>query len=113
MGNSATFGLIHRAILKRQQLTFTYGAQPREACPYILGHKKGVETVLTFQFGGKSSRGLPVKGEWRCFQVAEMRRVEAREGRWHGDSEHRKAQRCVDDVFIDVNTDVPDQLGRH
>ena len=103
---------MHQAILHQKQLVCTYQGQPREICPYILGHKNGAEVVLVYQFGGRSNRGLAVKGEWRCFQLAGMRNVEVRDGPWHGAAEHRKTQRCVDDVYIDVNTDVPNQPGR-
>jgi predicted nucleic acid-binding protein len=111
-GYSETFRMLHQAILRRQQVLCVYNGQRREVCPYILGHKNAVEVLLVFQFAGRSNRGLPVKGEWRCFQVAQMQHVETRGGSWHGDAAHRKTQRCVDDVFIDVNTDVPNQPGR-
>jgi predicted DNA-binding transcriptional regulator YafY len=112
VGDSPTFKLIHQAILDRQQLVCTYQDHPREVCPYILGHKAGAEVVLVYQFAGQSNRGLAPKGDWRCFQVSEMQHVRTREGSWHGDAAHRKTQRCVDDVYIDVNTEVPNQPGR-
>jgi hypothetical protein len=36
----------------------------------------------------------------------------AQDGPWHGEAEHRSTQTCVDAVFVDVNTDVPNQPGR-
>jgi predicted nucleic acid-binding protein len=111
-GHSEIFRLFHQAILKERQVTFTYRGAPREACPYILGHKNGVEQVLTFQFAGENERGLKVRGQWKCFKLAEVRNARMRDGPWHGDAEHRKTQRCVDDVYIDVNTAVPNQPGR-
>jgi predicted DNA-binding transcriptional regulator YafY len=110
--HSETFRLFQRAILDRKQVVFTYRGAPREVCPYILGHKRGAEQVLTFQFAGENERRLRVRGQWKCFQVSEIRIAEMRDGPWHGDSEHRNTQRCVDEVFIDVNTDVPNQPGR-
>jgi uncharacterized protein len=112
-GHSATFAVFHRAILKRQQITFRYKGQDREVCPYILGHDKGGrEVVLAFQFGGGSSGRLPGGGDWRCFLLAEVRNPAARDGRWLGGAQHKRPQRCVDKVFVDVNIDVPDQPGR-
>ena len=111
-GHSETFRLFHQAILERKQVAFTYRGAPREVCPYILGHKQGVEQVLTFQFAGENERGLKVPGQWKCFQIAEVRSARARVGAWHGDSQDRKTQRCVDDVYIDVNIAVPNQPGR-
>jgi predicted nucleic acid-binding protein len=111
-GQSDTFRLFHQAILARKQVVFTYRGAPREVCPYILGHKHGTEQILTFQFAGENERGQKVRGQWKCFQVADVRDARMRDGPWHGAAEHRKTQRCVDDVFIDVNTAVPNQPGR-
>lgn len=111
-GYSEEFGLFHQAILSRKQVACAYQGRPRQVCPYILGHKGGAEKVLVFQFGGESSRGLSVKGDWKCFQVADVQNVRLLDGAWHGHSQHRKTQRCVEDVYIDVNTEVPNQPGR-
>ncbi|MBC8019905.1 MAG: PIN domain-containing protein [Methyloceanibacter sp.] len=112
IGHSEAFRKFHRAILERQQITCMYSGQRREICPHILGHKDGAEAALVFQFGGKSSRGLPRKGEWRCLRLSHVEDVEMREGAWHSGGDHRKTQRCVDEIFIDVNTSVPNQPGR-
>lgn len=111
-GHSPVFRVFHQAILKRQQITCRYQARHREVCPYILGHKDGRETALVYQFGGESSRDLPHTGEWRCFSLEEVRDAAARDGQWHGESRHSRTQRCVVDVYVDVNTDVPNQPGR-
>jgi predicted nucleic acid-binding protein len=111
-GHSAVFKLFHQAILERQQITCRYNGRHREVCPYILGHKDGKEAALVYQFGGESSRDLPRKGEWRCLSLAEVHDAAARNGRWYGDSGHSRTQRCVVDVFVDVNIDVPNQPGR-
>jgi len=110
--HSAAFKLFHRAILERQQITCQYGGYYREVCPYILGHKDGREAALVYQFAGQSSRSLPPSGEWRCFVLADVRAPLTRDGPWYGDAKHRTVQRCVDVVFVDVNTDVPNQPGR-
>jgi len=107
-----TFGIFHRAILDRKQVTFTYQELYREVCPYILGHTKEAEKLLGFQFGGESGRGLPPGGEWRCFSLAGISDIKTRGGRWHGESEHRRTQHCVEVVYVDVNTAVPNQPGR-
>jgi hypothetical protein len=110
--HSDAFRLFHRAILRRQQITCRYQGYDREVCPYILGHKKGGEAALVFQFGGQSSKGLPPGGQWRCLLLSDVRDPVARDGSWYGDAEHRTAQTCVDEVFVDVNTGVPNQPGR-
>jgi uncharacterized protein len=111
-GHSAVFSLFHQAILKRQQITCQYSGRYREICPYVLGHRDGRETALVYQFGGESNRELPQKGEWRCLSLAEVHDAGVRDGQWYGDSRHSRTQRCVVDVFVDVNTDVPNQPGR-
>ena len=111
-GHSDAFRLFHQAILKRQQITCRYGGRYREVCPYVLGHRDGKETALVFQFAGESSRDLPDRGEWRCFSLSEVRDAAVRGGRWHGASRHSTIQRCVVDVYVDVNVDVPNQPGR-
>jgi predicted nucleic acid-binding protein len=111
-GHSPTFRLFHQAILKRQQVTLSYGGRYREVCPFILGHKDGRETALVYQFAGQSSRELPAKGEWRCLSLANVQDAKRRDGPWHGGAEHRQTQRCVDAVYVDVNLAVPNQPGR-
>jgi predicted DNA-binding transcriptional regulator YafY len=108
---SPTFRLFHHAILTRQQVTFRYKDEVREVCPYILGHKEGKETVLAYQFAGGSSRRGSVPN-WRCFYLSDVESAAIRKGPWHGSAAHRKTQRCVDLVYVDVNTDVPNQPGR-
>ncbi len=103
---SATYRLIRKAILAEQQITCTYDGLYRELCPHILGHTGGAEMLLAFQFGGKSSRPLPPRGEWKCLAVAKIRRAEARDGPWYAGASHRKEQSCVQDIDLDINIDV-------
>jgi hypothetical protein len=110
-GHSALFRLFHRAILNRQQIVCVYQRHSREICPIILGHKDGAERALVYQFAGMGSRG-PVRGEWKCLNMAEVKDAKTRHGRWYSGDKHRSQQRCVDEVFIDVNTEVPNQPGR-
>jgi hypothetical protein len=109
---SASFELFHRAILGRQQIVCVYGGYPRVVCPYILGRTAGREVALVYQFGGTSSRGLRTGGDWRCFYLDGVEQLQLREGPWYGGAPHRTRQQCVDDVFVDVNLDVPNQPGR-
>jgi len=111
-GHSEVFRLFHRAILERKQITCSYTGRYREICPHVLGHREGEETALVYQFAGESAGGLPQRGEWRCFRLAEVADVELRDGQWHSGAQHRKRQQCVDRVYIDVNTSVPNQPGR-
>jgi len=112
-GHSSAFRLFHQAILNRQQIACVYQGLEREICPHILGHRDGIESALVFQFGGKSSRSLPRGGEWRCLRLADVENVKLRDGDWQSGGGHQRTQRCVDDVYIDVNEAVPNQPGRH
>jgi len=109
---SKSFDLFLEAVLGRKQIICRYQGHDREVCPHILGHRDGEEKALVFQFGGGSGSKLPRAGEWRCFKLAEVTDIQLRAGRWYSGSYHRSTQRCVDTVYVDVNTDVPNQPGR-
>lgn len=111
-GHSEAFRLFHRAILEQKQVVCVYKGRRRELCPHILGHKEGEEAALVFQFGGESKGRLPPRGEWRCLHLAQTSDILLRDGPWHSGNAHRRRQQCVDRVFIDVNTSVPNQPGR-
>jgi hypothetical protein len=109
---SSTYDLIARAMVERQQVHCFYQGRPRSICPAILGHTDGEERTLAFQFGGSSSKGLPPGGDWKCFKLAEMTKVELRRGKWHAGSSHRERQQCVKVVDLDVNPLSPYQPRR-
>jgi hypothetical protein len=104
---SQTYRLLVQAMTQRKQVLCFYNGFPRAVCPIILGHTKGKERVLAFQFDGGSSEGLPPGGEWKCLELAKMSHVELQQGPWHSGSRHSKAQHCVDEVDIDMNPDSP------
>ena len=103
---SATYRIFRDAILREQQVICTYNGYPRELCPHIIGHKDGEETVLAYQFGGKTSSHLPPGGQWRCFKLSDIRNAEARDGAWHTGPSHQSFQSCVDVIDLDVNIHV-------
>jgi hypothetical protein len=100
---SATYRLFYAAISRRQQITCSYKGYVRELCPHILGHTRGQEVALTYQFAGTSGSGLPSGGEWRCLFLADVRNARRRAGPWHTGNRHRSTQLCVEEVEIDVN----------
>jgi len=104
---SRVYGLFVQAIADRKQILCTYEGYPRELCPHILGHTKGQEAALTYQFGGHSRSGLPPGGEWRCLSLPKVRNVRLRDGPWHAGSSHTQPQGCVETVDIDVNPSSP------
>jgi hypothetical protein len=104
---SATFELFARAIKGRKQILCTYQGYRRELCPIILGHSRGQEKALTYQFGGESKSGLPQGGEWRCLFLSRVERVRLRHGPWHAGDSHTQPQGCVEIVELDVNPRSP------
>lgn len=104
---SATYELFATAITERKQVLCIYRGYARELCPVILGHTRGEEKALTFQFGGASKSGLPPGGEWRCLSLASVTNVRLRDGSWYAGQSHRQPQGCVEIVDLDVNPNSP------
>ncbi len=104
---SNTYQIIRTAIEKKQQIVATYDNQRRELCPHVIGTKGGREQALFYQFAGQSnSRPIEPTGSpanWRCFAVDGLTNVSARNGDWHTASDHSRAQKCVDNVDLEVD----------
>jgi hypothetical protein len=103
---STTYKLFSDAILGERQVTCVYQGYYRELCPLIIGHTRGKERVLAFQFGGQSSSGLPLGGNWKCLDLSHVKDAELRAGAWREGERHSKQQTCVEDVDLDVNIHV-------
>ena len=104
---SAAYHLFAKAMRERKQIVCAYDGYTRELCPIILGHSKGEEKALTFQFGGASRSGLPPGGEWRCLFLSRVTGVQLRDGPWFSGASHSQPQGCVEDVDLDVNPASP------
>jgi len=102
-----TYELFRQAMAERKQIVCVYDGFPRELCPIILGHARGQEKALTYQFGGRSRSGLPPGGEWRCLWLSKVSTVELRDGPWYAGSSHSQPQGCVEIVDLDVNPTSP------
>ena len=104
---SANYQIVRQAILNQQQIVCTYQGRHRELCPHIIGHTKGAERLLAWQFGGETgSRPLPAGGAWKCLDIAEMRNIAPRDGAWRTGSSHQQEQSCVQDIDLDINVHV-------
>ncbi len=97
-----TYTLLEHAILHREQVIATYDGQIREFCPHALGTKGDTRHVLAYQFGGKSTHGLPPQGEWRCFALDRLENVTTRPGEWHTAPNLFNPQSCLDVIDIVV-----------
>ena len=104
---SAIYDLFAQAMAGRKQILCRYDGRVRELCPVILGHSRGQEKALTFQFGGESRSGLPPGGEWRCLWLSKVSNVRLRDGPWHVGASHTRPQGCVETVDLDVNPSSP------
>ena len=100
---SAVYRLFREAILTGRQVTCLYQGRARALCPHIIGHTRGAEVVLAWQFGGESSGPLPM---WRCLYLDGVSGAQLREGRWHTGEHHRSTQTCVADIDLDINVHV-------
>lgn len=100
---SLDYLLLRKAVLERKQVFCVFQGLPRELCPHVLGDGKlGEEKLLSFQFGGRSSSGLPPGGQWRCMAISEMSNITVRDGDWHTGSTHLRPQTCVKIVDVAV-----------
>lgn len=104
---SPTYVLFARAMTERKQVLCMYDDHPRALCPMILGHSKGEEVALVYQFAGGSSRGLPRGGQWKCLHLAKVTHADLRDGHWHSGERHDWRQSCVEVVDFDVAPDSP------
>lgn len=103
MYKSETFQLFERAIADKKQIVCMYQGYQREICPHAVGWADNGEQALSFQFAGASSSRLPPEGQWRCFELSQVRDARLRDGPWHTGDSHRKPQTCVKDVAMEVD----------
>jgi hypothetical protein len=105
--SSRSYELFAKALVERKQIVCVYDGCRRELCPIILGHSKGEEAALVYQFAGESQSGLPPGGQWKCLRLAKASDVRLREGPWFAGVSHQRRQACVEVVDLDVNPASP------
>jgi hypothetical protein len=104
---NSTYALFAQAMAERKPILCLYDGYPRALCPIILGHTKGQEVALVYQFAGGSKTGLPHGGQWKCLHLDKVSHAELHEGAWRTGSNHGQPQSCVEDVDLDVNPASP------
>jgi hypothetical protein len=82
------YKLFAQTMAAKKQIVCEYEGFTREICVIILGHTRGQEKALTFQYGGQSKSGLPPNGEWRCLFLEKVRNVHLRDGSWRAGDRH-------------------------
>ena len=97
------YQFLRDAIVHKRQVVCTYKGLRREVCPHVVGvGKDGREMVLSYQFAGQSSKGLPPGGEWRCMRVADISDATSRTGQWHTGDNHSRPQMCVKIIDVEI-----------
>ena len=104
---SRSYELFAKALVERKQVVCLYDGCRRELCPIILGHTKGQEAALVYQFAGESQSGLPPGGQWKCLRLTKASAVALREGPWFAGASHQRPQACVESVDLDANPASP------
>lgn len=110
---SPTYELFEEAMRARKQIFCMYNGHPRALCPIILGHTRGQEVALTYQFAGRGSKHLPDAGQWKCLRLSKVTDVQLRDGPWHLGDKHTQRQTCVEIIDLDVNPCSPYHPRRH
>jgi hypothetical protein len=105
--SSRNYGLFAKALIERKQVICIYDGYRRELYPIILGHTKGEEAALVYQFAGGGRSELPPDGQWKCLRLAKVSGVQLREGAWRDGASHHRAQVCVEVVDLDANPASP------
>jgi hypothetical protein len=97
MTDNAT--ILIEAINGKKRVTGYYDGLYREMCPHVLGWKGSEHHVLSFQFGGESSKELPPEGEWKCMVVDAISQLKILpDGEWRTGTTHGRPQTCVDQI---------------
>jgi len=100
---SPTYDQIRAAMLAKRPISLSYHGYTRKVCAHVIGLKNGREQVLTFQYGGGSSSGLPPGGQWRCMPVGGIGNVQVLDEPWKtGVTTHQETQTCVDQVDVEL-----------
>lgn len=102
---SPIYSQIRSEMLAGKPVAITYQGYRREVCAHVIGMKNGREQVLTFQYAGGSSRGLPPGGQWRCIPVGGIGSVEMLDAEWRTGASHNQAQTCVDQIDVELWVD--------
>lgn len=98
-----TYGIIRAAVLAKECLTATYEGRLRHFSPHCLGRNKdGGQSVMAFQYGGQSSKPLPPRGQWRCFEVNKLSSVSVNKDAWHTGFDHGRPNTCVKQVDVEA-----------
>lgn len=104
---SETYRLFEQAMDQGKQIVCVYEGYYRQLCPIILGHTRGEEKALTYQFDGEGKSDLPSGGQWKCLWLSKVSNVQLIDGPSHSGTMQARPQSCVEVVDLDVNPESP------
>lgn len=88
--------LIETAIKNKISLSFDYDGRIRHASPHEYGlDKNGEHKLMTYQYGGDSSKPLPPDGEWRCLFLNKISNLKTNDDAWHTRNDHSRPNTCI------------------
>jgi hypothetical protein len=100
-----TDDVLSATIRDKQCLTGLYDGAVRHFAPHALGTTPdGAPAVFVFQYAGETTTGLPIGGEWRCFQLDRLSHLQLNGHRWRSRSNYSlKRQTCLATVTIGLS----------
>ena len=101
-----TDDVLSAAIRDKQCLTGLYDGTIRHFAPHALGAASdGTPAAFVFQYAGETTTGLPIGGEWRCFNLDRLSHLRRNEHRWRSRSNYSlKRQSCLATVEVGLAT---------
>jgi hypothetical protein len=91
--------LLYSTIQNKRLIRFKYKNKERIVEPHDYGVQKGIQRLLSWQIGGKSSGRIP---GWRWFDVSETQDLEVLEKSFAGNREVAGQHHKWDKIFIRV-----------
>jgi hypothetical protein len=97
-----TDDVLSAAIRDKQCLTGLYDGSVRHFAPHALGSSSaGTPAAFVFQYAGETTTGLPIGGDWRCFDLDRLSHLRRNEHRWRSRSNYSlKRQTCLATIKV-------------
>lgn len=99
-----TLEILEQAIRSRRCVTGRHKATERHFAPHAIGFKSdGVPAAFVFQYAGRTTSRLPPRGEWRCFDLADLSHLRVNNHRWRSSPNYSLSrQACLANIVLAV-----------
>lgn len=96
--------IFKHAILDKRCLTGRHKGTERHFAPHAIGFKSdGTPAIFVFQYAGRTTTRLPPRGEWRCFDLADLSHLRVNNHRWRSAPNYSLSrQTCLAKVVLAV-----------